>query len=183
MAARQRNIEAEPLLTPGEVADLFKVHPLTVTRWAVQGRIGSVRTLGGHQVQGGGDAAPAARKQPKTRPASAASGQITQFRFSGTFAEALWYSSTATSVTDTVVTVSTSNQGSELSVVEVTEELDANGNFAGASRTSSDVTSGFSLTVGQSLASASLGGSALRAMFCLWPRISPWSSAPTRPSM
>jgi excisionase family DNA binding protein len=48
VTARQRNIEAEPLLTPGEVADLFKVHPLTVTRWAVQGRIGSVRTLGGH---------------------------------------------------------------------------------------------------------------------------------------
>jgi predicted site-specific integrase-resolvase len=24
------------------------VNPLTVTRWAVQGRIGSVRTLGGH---------------------------------------------------------------------------------------------------------------------------------------
>jgi excisionase family DNA binding protein len=45
---RQRNIEAEPLLTPGEVADLFKVNPLTVTRWAHQGRIGSIRTLGGH---------------------------------------------------------------------------------------------------------------------------------------
>jgi excisionase family DNA binding protein len=36
------------LLTPAEVAELFKVNPLTVTRWAVQGRIGSVRTLGGH---------------------------------------------------------------------------------------------------------------------------------------
>jgi excisionase family DNA binding protein len=48
VTARKPNIEAEPLLTPGKVADLFKVHPLTVTRWAVQGRIGSVRTLGGH---------------------------------------------------------------------------------------------------------------------------------------
>ena len=48
MAARKPNIEAEPLLTPGEVAELFKVHPLTVMRWAVQGQIGVVRTLGGH---------------------------------------------------------------------------------------------------------------------------------------
>jgi excisionase family DNA binding protein len=38
----------ERLLTPAEVAELFKVNPLTVTRWAVQGRIGWVRTLGGH---------------------------------------------------------------------------------------------------------------------------------------
>ena len=48
VALRKPNIEAEPLLTPAEVAELFKVNPLTVTRWAVQGRIGSVRTLGGH---------------------------------------------------------------------------------------------------------------------------------------
>jgi excisionase family DNA binding protein len=48
VTARQRNIEAEPPLTPGEVADLFKVPALTVTRRAVHGRIGSVRTLGGH---------------------------------------------------------------------------------------------------------------------------------------
>jgi excisionase family DNA binding protein len=38
----------ERLLTPAEVAELFRVNSLTVTRWAVQGRIGSVRTLGGH---------------------------------------------------------------------------------------------------------------------------------------
>ena len=44
----QRHVEVERLLTPAEVAQLFKVHPLTVTRWAVQGRIGSGRTLGGH---------------------------------------------------------------------------------------------------------------------------------------
>jgi excisionase family DNA binding protein len=38
----------ERLLTPAEVAELFKVHPLTVTRWANPGQIGSVRALGGH---------------------------------------------------------------------------------------------------------------------------------------
>jgi excisionase family DNA binding protein len=48
VAARKRHLDVEPLLTPAEVAELFKVNPLTVTRWANQGRIGSVRTLGGH---------------------------------------------------------------------------------------------------------------------------------------
>lgn len=47
VAARKRPLEVERLLTPAEVAELLKVNPLTVTRWAVQGRIGSVRTLGG----------------------------------------------------------------------------------------------------------------------------------------
>lgn len=40
---------AERLLTPGEVATLFRVDPKTVTRWASAGRIGSIRTPGGHR--------------------------------------------------------------------------------------------------------------------------------------
>ena len=40
---------SERLMTPGEVANLFRVDPKTVTRWAVAGRIGSVRTPGGHR--------------------------------------------------------------------------------------------------------------------------------------
>ena len=39
----------EQLLTPGEVALLFRVDPKTVTRWASAGRIGSIRTPGGHR--------------------------------------------------------------------------------------------------------------------------------------
>jgi excisionase family DNA binding protein len=39
----------ERLLTPGEVATLFRVDPKTVTRWATAGRIGSIRTPGGHR--------------------------------------------------------------------------------------------------------------------------------------
>ncbi len=39
----------EALLTPGEVAALFRVDPKTVTRWARDGRLSSVRTLGGHR--------------------------------------------------------------------------------------------------------------------------------------
>lgn len=42
-------IEHDPLLTPSEVALLFKVDPKTVTRWAAAGRISSIRTLGGHR--------------------------------------------------------------------------------------------------------------------------------------
>lgn len=37
------------LLTPGEVAELFRVDPKTVTRWATAGRISSIRTPGGHR--------------------------------------------------------------------------------------------------------------------------------------
>jgi excisionase family DNA binding protein len=36
------------LLTPGEVAAIFRVDPKTVTRWAKAGRIPAVRTPGGH---------------------------------------------------------------------------------------------------------------------------------------
>ena len=39
----------EQLLTPGEVARMFRVDPKTVTRWAASGRIGSIRTPGGHR--------------------------------------------------------------------------------------------------------------------------------------
>ena len=40
---------SETLLTPAEVAALFRVDPKTVTRWATAGRIGSIRTPGGHR--------------------------------------------------------------------------------------------------------------------------------------
>ena len=39
----------DPLLTPAEVASLFRVDPKTVTRWANAGKISAVRTLGGHR--------------------------------------------------------------------------------------------------------------------------------------
>lgn len=41
--------EAEALLTPAEVAALFRVDPKTVTRWARAGKLNSLRTLGGHR--------------------------------------------------------------------------------------------------------------------------------------
>jgi excisionase family DNA binding protein len=45
MAAGERN----ELLTPAEVAVLFRVNPKTVTRWARAGKISAIRTLGGHR--------------------------------------------------------------------------------------------------------------------------------------
>lgn len=44
-----RTSEAETLLTPAEVAALFRVDPKTVTRWAKAGKLSSIRTLGGHR--------------------------------------------------------------------------------------------------------------------------------------
>lgn len=41
--------ESEELLTPAEVAALFRVDPKTVTRWAKAGKLTSIRTLGGHR--------------------------------------------------------------------------------------------------------------------------------------
>src|SRR5215475_6705747 len=44
-----RTPEAEPLLTPAEVATMFRVDPKTVTRWAKAGKLTSIRTLAGHR--------------------------------------------------------------------------------------------------------------------------------------
>jgi excisionase family DNA binding protein len=37
------------LLTPSEVAVMFRVNPKTVTRWARAGRLSAIRTIGGHR--------------------------------------------------------------------------------------------------------------------------------------
>ena len=44
-----RPTEHEVLLTPAEVAKLFRVDPKTVTRWAKAGKLTAIRTLGGHR--------------------------------------------------------------------------------------------------------------------------------------
>ena len=41
--------DPEKLLTPSEVAAIFRVDPKTVTRWAKVGKLSSIRTLGGHR--------------------------------------------------------------------------------------------------------------------------------------
>lgn len=44
-----RESSEERLLTPSEVAKMFRVDPKTVTRWAKAGKLSSIRTLGGHR--------------------------------------------------------------------------------------------------------------------------------------
>ena len=39
----------EMLLTPAEVASMFRVDQKTVTRWAKAGKLTSIKTLGGHR--------------------------------------------------------------------------------------------------------------------------------------
>jgi len=41
--------DTEVLLTPAEVAAIFRVDPKTVTRWAKSGKLTAIRTLGGHR--------------------------------------------------------------------------------------------------------------------------------------
>ena len=45
----EKTEEPEKLLTPSEVAVIFRVDPKTVTRWAKIGKLSSIRTLGGHR--------------------------------------------------------------------------------------------------------------------------------------
>jgi excisionase family DNA binding protein len=47
MSLKRTDVEA--LLTPAEVAVMFRVDPKTVTRWAKAGKLTSIRTLGGHR--------------------------------------------------------------------------------------------------------------------------------------
>lgn len=42
-------LNSDPLLTTDEVASLFRVDTATVNRWAAGGRIGGIRTPGGHR--------------------------------------------------------------------------------------------------------------------------------------
>lgn len=49
MATPSSGSETEALLTPAEVAAMFRVDPKTVTRWAKAGKLSSIRTLGGHR--------------------------------------------------------------------------------------------------------------------------------------
>lgn len=41
-------LDDDPLLTPDEVASMFRVDPKTVSRWAKSGRVPAIKTPGGH---------------------------------------------------------------------------------------------------------------------------------------
>jgi len=57
----------EHLLTPSEVAALFRVDPKTVTRWAKAGKLTSIRTLGGHRRYKASEVTALPEMQPPTR--------------------------------------------------------------------------------------------------------------------
>ncbi len=44
-----QGLDPGALLTPREVARMFRVDPKTVSRWAIAGRISAIRTPGGHR--------------------------------------------------------------------------------------------------------------------------------------
>jgi excisionase family DNA binding protein len=48
-AGERADEEPEELLTPSEVAAMFRVNPKTVTRWHRTGKVSAIRTLGGHR--------------------------------------------------------------------------------------------------------------------------------------
>ena len=49
VAAQRKGSEAPSYLLPAEVADLLSVSPKTVSRWAKQGKLPFMKTLGGHR--------------------------------------------------------------------------------------------------------------------------------------
>jgi excisionase family DNA binding protein len=55
----------EKLFMPAEVADLFRVDPKTVTRWAKAGKLTSIRTLGGHRRYRASDVRALLRPSPQ----------------------------------------------------------------------------------------------------------------------
>src|SRR5437870_2882828 len=102
--------------------------------------------------------------------ATAAPAQTSHFHFNGSFAEALWFTSTSTSSTDTYINSSRRLSGQmELFVDQFTQNYDTNGNFTGATETSADVTSGFSFTIDNGrLSTASVSGTGLPAQTCTY---------------
>ena len=63
-----RSPDIEQLLTPAEVAALFRVDPKTVTRWAKAGKLTCIRTLGGHRRYRAGEVQALLEIQGPTRP-------------------------------------------------------------------------------------------------------------------
>ena len=49
MAAQRKHGEESGFLRPAEVADLLSVSPKTVSRWAKEGKLPFLKTLGGHR--------------------------------------------------------------------------------------------------------------------------------------
>jgi hypothetical protein len=103
-------------------------------------------------------------------PASASPGQTFHVRFNGTFAEAAWETSTASTITDTYINPSrTSNGQLQLFVDQFTQTVDQSGAFQGATDTSALVTSGFAFTIDSGkFNTASVSGTNIPAQTCTY---------------
>lgn len=69
--------DEERLLTPAQVAALFRVDPKTVTRWAAAGQIKSIRTVGGHRRFRESEVLALLRKKSKEEYALSGSSAVT----------------------------------------------------------------------------------------------------------
>ncbi len=99
-------------------------------------------------------------------PASAAAGQVTHLRFSGTLAEAYWSVGPQDATTETYVAVSQSRQGSQLAYDRFAPAVDASGTVT-YKEVFADVTDGFTSTVDTArLTGASVSGTGLAATEC-----------------
>lgn len=101
-------------------------------------------------------------------PATAAPGQVVQFRYHGTFAEADWVVTSGNTFADTYLNVSKAKTGmTTLFLQKFVTQIDDEGTFLGATQTTVDVTSGFTLSIdGVKLSTASVHGSGLPAQVC-----------------
>ncbi len=70
-----RPTDGDELLTPSEVAALFRVDPKTVTRWAKAGKLTSIRTLGGHRRYRANEVYSLLDRTPGGRPESQEASQ------------------------------------------------------------------------------------------------------------
>ena len=72
------SVEYEKLMTPGEVSALFRVNPVTVSRWAKAGKLEAIRTPGGHRRFREADvrALLAGDPPPQPDPLDAAAGSL-----------------------------------------------------------------------------------------------------------
>ena len=104
-------------------------------------------------------------------PASAApSPVVMRVTFHGTFANALWSTSSATSITNTTINAAQTPHphGFMLFVDQSIINLDESGNVTRVTDTAFVVTSGFSFVIGKTLESASLSGSSLPVSTCTY---------------
>ncbi|HVB44652.1 MAG TPA: hypothetical protein VNF47_18395 [Streptosporangiaceae bacterium] len=101
--------------------------------------------------------------------ASAATQQVSQYHFNGTFAETLLFASTASSETSTYVRFNETSRGDDLVAEQFTQNYDAQHNFTGATDKLAEVTSGFAVSIDTpGLATASVTAFDLPATTCIY---------------